>query len=531
MATKIAKGAFPSGHGPNDFKCFGPPATKDSEFEGTCICDMGCFKQDGTDSNKYYHAAVIQSRINNEWYTYFEWGRTGATHPQFQFSQCSGKADAEGAYCKQLHSKNDKRGEWHTHSTLGRILRAKKSKDCYLVRSQATRATGLPDARTITANEGGKKVPAKKSKSKTSKPAADRETLSLMSDLNVATVQYTRGAMTDDSIPTQLAIDEARDILISARQRVVTVGHNVNHQIKDKELKELTSLMYGRIPKKKNRGAAPETWILSENNIDDWKLDLDAFESALYATDLGDVEHDPFGGMKIDMHWIAPNSDLGKFIHSWWPDATKNVHGHIGRMTVANAWFVSRHGDEAKLNRAQTRINKDKIRSREYPLHQPRERPDLDSESAKIFARSRTALLFHGTRSVNVSGILREALRLPKTLVGVATTGAMFGPGTYFADDWKKSAGYCSTAGAVFARGRGGVSRRGAFMFACDVALGQMHLAADAYGYTSAPKGSHSVFGKGGYCDAWGGKLRNNEFITFNSDQNRLRFLVEFRER
>lgn len=498
MATKIAKGAFPSGHGPNDFKCFGPPATKDSEFEGTYICDMGCFKQDGTDSNKYYHAAIIQSRINNEWYTYFEWGRTGATHPQFQFSQCSGKADAESAYCKQLHSKNDKRGEWHTHSTLGRILRAKKSKDCYLVRSQATRATGLPDARTITANEGGKKVPAKKSKSKTSKPAADRETLSLMSDLNVATVQYTRGAMTDDSIPTQLAIDEARDILISARQRVAAVGHNVNHQIKDKELKELTSLMYGRIPKKKNRGAAPET------------------------TDLGDIEHDPFGGMKIDMHWIAPKSDLGKFIHSWWPNATKNVHGHIGRMTVANAWFVSRHGDETKLKRAQARINKDKITSREYPLHQPKERPDLNFETAKVFARSRTALLFHGTRSVNVSGILREALRLPRTLVGVVTGAMMFGGGTYFADDWKKSSQYCSG---------GGVSRRGDFMFACDVVLGQMHVPPDPYGFTCAPNGCHSVFGKGGYCSAWRGKLMNNEFITYNSDQNRLRFLVEFRHR
>ena len=89
MGTKLGKDTFPEHAGPNDFQCFGPPATKDGEFEKTKICDMGCFKQDGSDSNKYYHAAVVQHKQSKNWYAYFEWGRTGAKNPSFQFVQCS----------------------------------------------------------------------------------------------------------------------------------------------------------------------------------------------------------------------------------------------------------------------------------------------------------------------------------------------------------------------------------------------------------------------------------------------------------
>src|SRR5262245_15728728 len=161
MGTKLDKDTYPEHSRPNDFQCFGPPATKDGEFEKTRICDMGCFKQDMSDSNKYYHAAVVQHKQSKNWYAYFEWGRTGAKKPSFQFVKCSSEQDAIDEYADQLHSKNDKRGEWATIAGL-RTLRAKKGKDCYLVRPQATRSTGLPDAHSIKTNEGtGKKKPAK----------------------------------------------------------------------------------------------------------------------------------------------------------------------------------------------------------------------------------------------------------------------------------------------------------------------------------------------------------------------------------
>jgi hypothetical protein len=492
------------------------------------ICDMGCFKQDGTDSNKFYHGAVVQSTKTKEWYAYFTWGRTGAPNPDFQFFGPGTKADAETKYAKQLHSKNDKRGEWFDHPSLGRILRAKPKKDCYLVRPQATRSTGLPDARTITQNEGAKPNGngngSAKKKSTTKASKVDPQTMSLMRDLNVGTVSYTRSQMTDAAIPTQIAIDEARDILSEARKRVKKVGTRVDDQTNDNELSQLTSMIYSRIPKKKSRKADPSEWILSQSNISLWEQDLDAFESALYTTDLGvEVDNDPFGDMPLDMRWLSPSSELGKFIRGWLPESTRDRHGYLGSMKIKNVWEVERHGDIAKLTRAQDRIAKDRFTTREKPLHQPKKRPDLDRDALKRFVKSNTTMLFHGTRSVNVSGILRESLRLPRQLVGVVITGAMFGPGIYWADDWKKSAGYCSLRSSYWAGGSGTISGRQAFMFVADVAIGKPFVAPGPRGYTSPPKGYHSVFGKAGHSH-----VQNNEFITYEPDSNRLRYLVEF---
>src|SRR5437016_7921643 len=206
MANKLAQGTFPGNSGPNDFQCFGPPAMNDGDFENARICDMGCFTQDGKDSNKYYHAAVVQHKTTKKWYAYFEWGRTGAKSPSFQFVECASEGLAVSAFADQLHSKNDKRGQWVTIAGI-RTLQAKPGKDCYLVRPMATRSTGLPDARSIKTNEGAKPKkeaePAKeekdKSKAVSSKPQADQHTLALMRDLSVATVAYTKGSMADAS--------------------------------------------------------------------------------------------------------------------------------------------------------------------------------------------------------------------------------------------------------------------------------------------------------------------------------------------
>ena len=107
-------------------------------------------------------------------------------------------------------------------------------------------------------------------------------------------------------------------------------------------------------------------------------------------------------------------------------------------------------------------------------------------------------------------------------MVGVVITGAMFGPGLYWADDWKKSAGYTSLQGSYWSAGSGGVSGRSAFMFVADVALGKPYVAPSSGGYTKPPKGYHCVLGKAGL------SVQNNEFVTYDSSSNRLRYLVEF---
>ena len=532
MATKLPQGTFPSNASADDFQCFGPPATVDGDFTTVKICDMGCFTQDGKDSNKYYHGAVVQNKKTKKWYAYFEWGRTGARNPSFQFIECGSEGEACGQFAAQLHSKNDKRGEWVTIAGI-RTLRAKAGKDCYLVRPMATRTTGLPDARSIKINEGAKPKKDKepdangakdKAVTKSSGPRADDKTLALMRDLSLATVAYTKGSMADASLPTQKSIDEARDILAEAQKRLVVVGDDVDDQVKDKDLVQLTGLMYMRIPKKKPVGAAANTWILSKENILSWTNDLDAFESALYTTDIEEEkDFDPFAGMRITMEYVPEGSKEGKFLHEWWPRATANRHGNVGAMKIRHAWKFKRHDDEGKIEAAQDAVLKEKAKIAERPLFQPKERTDLAPEDVKRYANTNTALLFHGTRSVNVSGILREALRLPKQLVGVVITGAMFGPGLYFADDWKKSAGYTSLRNSYWSGGSGSVKGREAFMFAADVVLGNPHVAKGPSGFTAPPKGHHSVFGKAGHS-----QVQNNEFIVYDAKQHRLRYLIEF---
>ena len=484
-----------------------------------------------------YHAAVVQHKASKKWYAYFEWGRTGAKNPSFQFVECASEGDAVMEFADQLHSKNDKRGEWTTIAGI-RTLQAKAGKDCYLVRPMATRSTGLPDARSIKTNEGAKpkkeaEAPAAdgngkdKAVAKKAAPKADTHTLALMRDLSVATLAYTRGSMADASLPTQKSIDEARDILAEAQKRLLAVGDKVDDQVNDKDLKQLTGLMYMRIPKKKAVGAAANTWILSKDNILAWTSDLDAFESALYSTDIEeDAEFDPFAGMRLTMEWMPADSKEGKFLYEWWPKATRNRHGYLGAMEIKNLWRVERHDDKGKLPPVQEEILAEKPKIAERPLHQPARRADLTAAEQKRYDATNTAMLFHGTRSVNVTGILREALRLPKQLVGVVITGAMFGPGLYFADDWKKSAGYTSLSQSVWSGGGGGVKGRHAFMFTADVVLGNPHVAKGPSGFTAPPKGHHSVYGKADHSG-----VQNNEFIVFDARQNQLRYLIEFTTR
>lgn len=523
--AKLDKSQYPNNSTADDFQCFGPPATEDGQFDTCKIADLGCFSQDGKDSNKYYHAAVVQNKKTKKWFTYFEWGRTGGSST-FQFAEFDSESAAQRAFSTQLHDKNDKRGQWVNIAGI-RTLQAKPNKDCYLVRPMATRATGLPDAKTIKVNEGAKVItPVADTKTKTkSAPKVDTHTLRLMRDLNVATVSYTRGVMADASLPTQKSIEEARQILQEAQKRLVAVGDNVDNQVADSDLNQLTRLMYSRIPKKKALHCAAHEWILNKDNIFSWTADLDAFESALYVTDIEDSKQneDVFAGMPITMEWIDPTSVTGKFAYNWWPKATANRHGNLGKMTIKNLWRVQRRGDDAKLYSYQDSILKNKPSIKERPLFQP-ERSDLqDLNLMKKYADTNTSLLFHGTRSVNVPGILRENLRLPKQLVGVVITGAAFGQGIYFADDWKKSAGYTSLRGSYWSSGDGGVKNRDAFMFGVDVVLGNPWVAPGCGGYTEAPKGHHSVYGKAGKSG-----VMNNEFIIYDTRQYQLKYLAEF---
>ena len=522
-SKKLVKETYPEKAAAKDFQCFGPAATKDGEFDSVRICDMGCFWQDGKDCNKYYHGAIVQHRKSKNWYTYFEWGRTGGASYSFQFVASESEEEARKVFAKQLHAKNDRRGEWVTIAGL-RTLRAKPGKDCYLVRPMATRTTGLPDARNIEIKHAGSNAAKTKSSAATKSVESDSQTTKLLLDLRKATIAYTRQSMADSSIPTQKAVNEARQILGEASERVGEIDSDIEAQTSDKRLMQLTALMFSRIPRKKKVGADAATWVLSQDNIQDWHIDLDAFESALYAIH-SEVhpEIDILGDMNLDMQWICPDTKIGQTIHDWMPTASKYRHKKMKQMRVVNLWEVSRQASEARISKAQKRVLKSKVDLSEKPANQLRSRIDVSRNHRADFKGSNTALLFHGTRSVNVSAILRESLRMPQTLVAVALTGAKFGPGIYFSDDWQKSANYSNAKGSTEAGTKGKVRGRKAFLFLADVVLGTSHVAPKIMGFTKPPRGHHSVFGKAGVSG-----VDDNEFVVYKPDQFRLRYLVEF---
>ena len=524
MAKKLGRSEYPSGLTPQDFKAYGPPATKDCEFSEAKMADFGCFMQEEVDSNKYYHAVMVTDP-QGKWWVYVEYGRVGATNPQFQFTQCDGEVDARKAFEDQCNEKNTKRGQFQTVGNM-QMLRPKAGKDLYLVRALNSRSVGLPDGRNISCDTTVK-TPATAKSTGPKKFRCDAESTKLIADLLGGAVTFARTSISGGTIPSQGAIDGGRDLLEEAKKRLVVVGDDINAQVADYDLKHITYALYSKIPKIKPLRAPEKDWILSKDNIFAWSQDIDAFETALHAggAAIETSGEDPMHGIPADMSWIDPKSDLGKWLLEWWPRATRNRHGNVGAMRIRNLWKVERHGDMDILRKQQDDTMKSMPASwnEERPLHQEKKRFDLTADERRLYWATNTALTFHGTRTVNVPGIIRENLRLPKTLVGVVISGAMFGGGLYWADDWKKSAGYTSLDHSYYASGGGAVKGRKAFMFAADVIMGHPHVAPGPRGYTSAPSGHHSVLGKANVS-----QVANNEWIIYERGRNALRYLAEF---
>ena len=125
--------------------------------------------------------------------------------------------------------------------------------------------------------------------------------------------------------------------------------------------------------------------------------------------------------------------------------------------------------------------------------------------------------LFHGSRSANLVGILSSYLKLPQHLsADIHKTGAMFGPGIYFAHNCTKSYNYSSGSWA----GRKNKFDT-AFLIIAEVAMGNVHKTPTPHPFTRPPQGYHSVMGTKGT------HLQNDEFIVYDPSQVRIRYLLE----
>lgn len=162
-----------------------------------------------------------------------------------------------------------------------------------------------------------------------------------------------------------------------------------------------------------------------------------------------------------------------------------------------------------------------------------------DGRFKKFAGTKNRTLLWHGSRLTNWTGILSQGLRIAPPEAPV--TGYMFGKGVYFADMFSKSANYCYSSSSAPA----GV------LLLCEVALGEMEellyakydadnlpagkLSTKGIGAT-APDLSESLVLDGGVVVPFGkpvqkssakGSLLYNEYIVYNVDQIRMRYVLQ----
>ena len=259
MATKLGRKQLPSGYSINDFSYKGRPATDQGDFGSDVgIADCACVNQHGEANNaKYYHGGVLQA-ADGSWWVYLEWGRMKGAGTSwngsfrggdFQFVQCSSEAEARSFFAKQMDSKNTKRLQ---RKTIGgvEVWAGKSGKDGYIVQALATRERGLPDAYKIKDSSGVQQAaPKPKAKPKAaSKPTRtfQPQVVSLAQALVGGTANYTRSLSQATGVtPTMSAIVQVRDQLIpAALGRCQAVGNDVAAQIRDRDLRDISRMVY-----------------------------------------------------------------------------------------------------------------------------------------------------------------------------------------------------------------------------------------------------------------------------------------------
>lgn len=554
MATKLARKQLPAGFSADDFKYEGRPAKDQDDFGSDVgIADMACVNQFGEANNsKHYHAGVVTAK--GKWFVYLEWGRIAAGKSwvggsfqgqDFQFVECVNEGDARAFFQKQAQSKNVKRLQ---QSKIGgkmiwtaKVDKNGKSKDGYIVQSLATRERGLPDAYSIKDDSGveKKKAAAKKTKKAAKKAASAKkfqpQVVDLANSLVGGTRDYARAAQKSTGIvPTMDTIIEVRDEYIPlALERLAKIGGDVDKQIKDKKLIQLSKLVAALVPRPIPRGnASAETrakaTILSSDNIFTIQQDLDAFEAALKAEDFGIEESDTsqpdaFAMLGAKITWIDPRSEEGKWLAATYAGMTNNRHGHLrNKIQVKNIFAVERPAlDKAFVAAVGKVAQSRKGKFNDRPRLQPKKRNDV-SDISDNYGNANVGLMIHGTRAVNVQPIISSNLRLPRALKGVQITGSAFGHGIYFATDWRKSHGYTGHSRSYYGGG-GMIKNRGFFMFLCDVIMGKAHMARSTmWNAVTCPRGADSIAAFNEYAS-----VANDEHVIFDPNYQRIRYIIE----
>lgn len=395
-----------------------------------------------------------------------------------------------------------------------RIVKSKIKKG-YVEIDVALRAIGSEEAKKIT------KVVTLKNADCIPQPTKSNlhiETQRLIASLMGSTNQFVLetlkcplGQLTNNQI------NIGRDILQKAKG-IVSAGKNA-----DDEILQLTNQFYAAIPHNLGsgyRGKMTELLLNDAQKILQKEYDLDTLEdarsiSATLAT--GTNVDDQYRSLDCGFEYIDKTSELFKWLCGMVKDTRANNHYHLGTMNVLNAWSLSRHGETDTFKQIANEIS---ITSRH--ISPPCQldnlldmRPDI-SDNKNLFYKTNTWPLFHGTRTQNITGIVKKGFLLrPSAIIN----GKMYGMGIYFGFS-SKSANYTNISSSYWIGGKDNV----AYLFLNDCIMGNPLIATGPYQYSASNINKHhSVWAKGGQSG-----VINDEMILYREGQSNIKYILEF---
>jgi poly [ADP-ribose] polymerase len=262
------------------------------------------------------------------------------------------------------------------------------------------------------------------------------------------------------------------------------------------ELKRLNSQYLSLIPRNLGNKIDDDSLISTGDNVSvEYDL-LNQMETAITLAELKDDSDDKETelGFSIKLASKTIQKEIEKQVES------SRKHRNLSNYKVKRVYQIENFKERKAFELFSDKLQDDfaaKNKKREHKL----DYMELD--------------LFHGSRNSNILSILMNGFYVPPENAS-HVTGRMFGNGIYSADSSTKALNYSA--------GYWGGQRNkydNLFCFVVRCATGKVHETQHSL-YSGVPRGHNSIFAKGG------ADLKNNEYITKNTAQVTMSYLVEF---
>lgn len=449
-------------------------------------------KTQGT-SNKSYHAELQAAKTGDKCQIYTVWGPTGASNQTKEWRH----------YTSRIHADKD----------FGAIIKSKTSKG-YRIIDVAQRAQGSEAAKAII------------------KPVILNDTPTSL-DPNIQKLVFELFNITNTWVETKLScplgqltnsqIEKGRDLLNQIKQILISSQD-------DKKIQQLTNDFYGEIPHNLGQGSRGQmNHLLLNNTLKIAQKDQD-LDDLLNAKSLGVAA----ASKDVNKQYISLNTkyqhiDHSDYEFSWIQDLMENTkaanHYHLGKIILLDAWKMKREKEEEffleNAEKIASQCGKQTISDIMKKLVSSK--PKLGKELDELYIKSNTLPLWHGTRSSNLIGIIKNGLLIKPS--GAIINGSAYGDGVYFGY-CSKSVNYTDIQSSYWAKGQNDT----AFMFLVDVALGNQKIApkTNTHHYSiDNIKPYHSVWAKGGVSG-----VINDEYICYlpagKQQQFRISHIIKF---